>query len=57
MFASMRSVFINDAQEIRFKKMSYESRHSYIATIWNYYIQKNYVKKVRYAMGEHVDFI
>lgn len=57
MFASMRSVFINDAQEMRFKKMSYESRHSYIATIWNYYIQKNYVKKVRYAMGEHVDFI
>ena len=57
MFATMRSVFMNDAQETRYKKMSSDCRHSYIATIWNYYIQKHYVKKVRYNLGEHVDFI
>lgn len=57
MFATMRSIFMNDSQEIRYKKMSTDSRYSYIATIWNYYIQKKYVKKVRYTMGEHVDFI
>lgn len=57
MFSTMRSVFMNDFQEIRYKKMSTDSRYSYIATIWNYYIQKHYVKKVRYTIGEHVDFI
>lgn len=57
MFATLRSVFMNDFQEIRYKKMSTDSRYSYIATIWNYYIQKHYVKKVRYNLGEHVDFI
>lgn len=57
MFSTMRSVFMNDFQELRYKKMSTDSRYSYIATIWNYYIQKHYVKKVRYTLGEHVDFI
>lgn len=57
MFSTMRSVFMNDSQEVRYKKMSTDSRYSYIATIWNYYIQKHYVKKVRYTIGEHVDFI
>lgn len=56
MFASMRSTFMNDVQETRVK-MSTDTRYSYIATIWNYYIQKKYVKKVRYTIGEHVDFL
>ena len=57
MFATLRSVFMNDFQERRYKKMSSISRYSYIATVWNYYIQKHYVKRIKYNLGEYVEFI
>ena len=55
----MKTILDQLKKEIKFEivEITPEMAEQYLATIWNYYIQKNYVKKVRYTMGEHVDFI